>query len=200
MYASSINQLIRILSRLPGVGNKTAERFVFYLLKSGKGEVMGVMRALELLMQKIKSCDICLNFSDASPCVICSDGRRDKRIICVVAEPQDVEVLEATHAFHGLYHILRGTVDPDDEHTISRLPVEKLIERIQEHHVTEIILALNHDMRGETTALYLRKEVMKDTPNIIITRLARGLAMGSDIQYADEMTLGSALTHRFSME
>jgi recombination protein RecR len=200
MYPPSIQHLIKTLSRLPGVGNKTAERYAFFLLKSGKGEVRALIHTLETLMARVKTCESCLNFSDQSPCSICADNRRNKKTICIVAESQDVEVFELTKAFSGLYHVLRGTIDPDDEESLRRIPLEALKIRIEAQGGTEVILGLNHDMRGETTAQYVAHELKKAFPNLYITRLARGLAMGSDLQYADQLTLGSAIAHRTAVQ
>ena len=157
------------------------------------------MRSLEMLMEKIKSCALCLNFSDQSPCAICADNKRHPHILCTVAEPQDIEVFESTKAFNGRYFLLRGTIDPDDDESIRRLPIETLLQRIEENGIKEILLGLNHDMRGETTSLYIQQTIQKKYPSVRITRLARGLAMGSDVQYADTITLGSAIMHRTEM-
>lgn len=217
MYASPIQKLIDAFSRLPTVGQRTAERFVFYLLKSGKKDVAELTLALKGLIEQVKSCQQCWDFSDASPCRICAQPNRDQSTICVVAEPQDLQAIEKTGQYTGLYHLLRGTIRPDNEDSLKYLKVRELIERVRikddgakksvnqdylpaDGHgpssVSEVILALNHDLNGEHTALFLEKRLSKARPDLKITRLARGLPMGSDMQYADEVTLGSALRHR----
>jgi recombination protein RecR len=196
MYSPSIDKLIAVLKRLPSVGQHTAERFVFYWLKSGKKEVMETVNSLEELLSNVKSCETCWNFSDTNPCPICQDKTRDKSVICVVSDPQAVPVLEGTGEFQGTYHILRGTIDATDPDQISTLKISELLVRLKSAEIKEIILALNPDMAGETTMMYLEKEIKGEFPDIKTTRLARGLPTGSDIQYADEITLGNALKHR----
>lgn len=219
MYSPSINNLIRQLKKLPSVGEHTAERFVFYWLKSGKKDVTELMLALKELIENVKSCEICWNFSDQSPCPICTDPKRDHTTICVVASPQDLAVIEDTHEYRGLYHVLRGTLDTADEASVQKMKAKELLERIQnfpsetKHQDTtaspsvregvrgrgsikEIIFALNPDLPGETTMMYLQNRIKELDPTIKITRLARGLPMGSDLQYADEITLASALKNR----
>ncbi len=196
MYSPSIDKLIAVLKRLPSVGQHTAERFVFYWLNSGKKEVMETVNSLEELLAKVKSCETCWNFSDTNPCPICQDKTRMKNIICVVSDPQAVPVLESTGEYKGTYHILRGTIDATDLDQIGNLKISELLERLKSTEIQEVILALNPDMAGETTMMYLEKEIKEKFPKIKTTRLARGLPTGSDIQYADEITLGNALKHR----
>lgn len=194
MYSKSIQNLIDSFRKLPTVGQRTAERFVFYLLKSGKKEVAEITLALKELIDNVKSCETCWDFSDNNPCAICSNKTRDTSLLCVVSEPQDIPVLERTGIYNGLYHVLRGLVEPGDEEGMEKIKIKELFKRVGGHK--EIILALNPDLSGETTMLYLEKEIKKLNPEIKITRLARGLPMGSDLQYADEITLGSALKNR----
>lgn len=198
MYSTSINNLIEALKKLPSVGQRTAERYVFYLLKSGKKEVNQLREALENLLQNTKSCEICWNFDDTSPCKICSNQKRQKGVVCVVNDIQDLSALENTGEYNGVYHILRGNISPDDnEEEIKKLKIEELKKRIAEDKtIIEIILALSPDLRGETTMMYLKKELTRIKPELKITRLARGLPLGSDLQYADEITLISALKNR----
>ncbi|HAT03861.1 MAG TPA: recombination protein RecR [Candidatus Magasanikbacteria bacterium] len=196
MYAKPIENLIKAFSSLPTVGPRTAERFVFHLLKKGKKDVGELTLALKELMDNIKSCEICWDFSDTSPCHFCSDARRDPKMICVVAQPQDRETIERTGEYHGQYHILRGTLKPDDDGIAQFLKLNELVNRIKKNEVDEIILALNPDINGETTMMYLERQIKNTAPETKVTRLARGLPMGSDLQYADEITLGSALKHR----
>jgi recombination protein RecR len=199
MYARPIQQLIQAFRNLPSVGERTAERYVFSLLRSGKKEVAELTLALKHLSDTIRSCEICWNFSDKTPCAICSDNKRDKTIVCVVADPQDLEAIEKTRGYAGLYHVLRGVIRADEDDNLRYLKIKELITRIQQNPVAEVILAFNPDVPGETTMMYLEKEMKKNTPEVKITRLARGLPMGSDLQYADEITLGSALKNRLTM-
>lgn len=197
MYSKPIETLIRTFSRLPSVGRRTAERFVFHLLKTGKKDAAELALALKNLIGSVKSCEVCWDFSDRSPCERCSDKTRDASLICVVAEPQDVQAIERTGSYHGRYHVLRGTLTTDVG--ISEQPhlkVAELMNRLTDGTVKEIILALNPDLDGETTMMYLERELKEKTPSTIASRLARGLPMGSDLQYADEITLASALKHR----
>lgn len=200
MYPIPIEQLIKAFSRLPSVGRRSAERFVFHLLKSGKKDVAELGSALQNLVKNIESCKSCWDFSDTTPCTICSNPQRNKAMICVVAEPQDMRALERTGNYQGLYHILRGTVNPDHEHLGKNLKILELVTRIKNDSATEVILALNPDLRGETTMMFLEKKLKQEFPNLIVSRLARGLPMGSDLQYADEITLSSALEHRTSQK
>lgn len=199
MYSKSINNLIVCLKGLPSVGPRAAERFVFHWLKSGKQEVEKLRLALEELLQNTKSCEICWNFDDESPCQICQNPKRDPALICVVEGPQDVSALEKTGEFSGLYHILRGTIEAgDEEESVKKMKLNELFARLKKNDIREIILALNPDLGGETTMMFLENEIKKISPKTKITRLARGLPMGSDLEYADEITLGSAIKNRVS--
>ncbi|MBU0545963.1 recombination mediator RecR [Patescibacteria group bacterium] len=197
MYSPSINNLISQFKRLPSVGQRSAERFVFCLLKSGKKDVNELREALNSLLTNTKSCEICWNFDDKSPCHICRDLKRDPAVVCVTADPQDIPVIEKTGEFRGTYHVLRGLFEMGDEmSSLKKIKLRELLTRLKTGKVKEIILALNPDMPGETTMLFLEREIKKHFSTIKITRLARGLPMGSDIQYADEITLGSAFKNR----
>lgn len=195
-YSKPIEQLIRAFSKLPSVGPRTAERYVFYLLKSGKKDVAELTNTLKGLIQNIKSCETCWDFTDESPCSICADTKRNQEVICVVKEPQELQQLEKTGAFTGRYHVLRGVIKPGSPDTVKYLKVQELLARMKSEQIKEVILALNPDLAGETTMLYLENAIKKQSPDVTISRLARGLPMGSDLQYADEVTLGSALKHR----
>lgn len=195
-YSPSIQSLIRAFSKLPGVGTRTAERFVFFLLKSGRKHVAELTQALNAVMQEVKSCDMCWDFSDTTPCRICSNTTRERTRICVVSQSQDVQVFEHAGMFRGLYHILRGTLKPEEEDSANNIKIHSLLERVQNGSVEEVILALNPDMDGEITMMFLEKELKKTAPHIRVTRLARGLPMGSDVQYADDVTLQNAFTYR----
>lgn len=198
MYARPIQNLIRAFSRLPSVGQRTAERFVFYLLKSGKKDVAELTLAMKQLIESVKSCEVCWDFSDQSPCHICSNPKRDQSMICMVKEPQDVQAIERTNTYHGVYHVLRGVVKTEHESDLQDIKIREFLERAKKEEVKEIILALNPDLPGETTMMYLEHKLKELYPDLKVTRLARGLPMGSDLQYADEITLGSALKNRLS--
>ena len=196
MYAAPIEKLIDALKKLPSVGQKTAERFIFHWLASGKKEVDNLRGALEELLKNIKSCEVCWNFSDATPCQICTNVKRDHNTVCVVSEPPDIVAIEKTGEYHGTYHVLRGLIDMSDGTELNSLKIKELWKRLNQNKISEVILALNPDLPGETTAMYLEREIKTKWPKIKTTRLARGLPMGSDLQYADEITLGSALKNR----
>jgi recombination protein RecR len=198
MYSPSIQELIRQFSHLPSVGKRTAERFVFHLLKSGKKDVAELTHALKVLMETVKSCEKCRTFAEQSPCERCSDQKRDQTTICVVAEPQDMDVIDKTGAYRGLYHVLRGTLRSDDPDTIHTLEIESLLKRVQTESIQEVILALSPTLPGETTMMYIEGHIKALKLPIRISRLARGLPTGSDLQYADDVTLTNAMNHRVS--
>ncbi|MFH1790041.1 MAG: recombination mediator RecR [bacterium] len=196
MYSESITKLISAFKKLPTVGQRAAERYVFYLLKSGKKEVATLILALSNLIKNIKSCSLCWDFDDCDPCKICSDLRRDKSVLCVVAEPQDLQVIESTGKYNGLYFVMRGLIDADYQET-DKVKIKELVSRIEkDKKIKEVILALNPDMQGEITMMYARKIISSKNKNIKITRLARGLPINSDLQYADETTLAESLKNR----
>lgn len=190
--------LREILERWPGIGPKTAERFVFYLLKQPKEELTRLIGALTEARDQSQTCGVCYNVATSNPCPLCADQRRESGLICVVAEPQDVLAIEKTNEFQGLYHVLGGTLDAPGGITPRQLKIQELINRLQamqqQGQKTELILGLNANIEGETTMLYLT-QLLKPL-KITITRLARGLPQGSDLQYADEITLSNALKER----
>ena len=193
-----IQNLTDSFSRLPGVGPKTALRFVFYLLRQKQEDNIKFAKAIEMLGSSIATCQICQNFSEKNPCAICSDRNRDQSVICVVAEHQDLPVIENTGEYRGAYHILGGVLDPLHGITPDQLKIKELIYRVQNNNIKEIVLALNPDLEGETTILYLTKLIKSFDKNSIIkiTRLARGLPIGCDLEYADEVTVLDALKGR----
>ena len=196
-FPEPIQNLINEFNKLPGIGPKTSERFVFYLLKQPKEEISRLAQVLENLKDKITYCSVCQNVSEKNPCIICSDQKRSKTTICVVAESHDMASIENTGEFNGLYHVLGGNLNPLENITPDKLKIKELVQRIKKDGVKEIILALNPDLEGESTTLYLTK-LLKPL-NIKITRLARGLPMGSDLEYADEVTLSNALKGRLEI-
>jgi recombination protein RecR len=197
-YPEQIKNLIESFTKLPGIGRKTAERFVFYLIKQEKEELYQFANNLSKLHEANFTCPQCFNFSPRQGlCDICSDKKRDKTTICVVEEFHDLNNIENTKLYNGLYHVLGGNIDPPEGITADRLKIKELITRIQTNQTTEIIMALNPDIAGEGTTLYLRKELLP--LNVKITLLARGLPMGGNIEYADEVTLANALKGRMQL-
>lgn len=193
-YPQKIQNLIKKFSGLPTIGPKTAERIVLYLLSKKQNEIDEFSSSLSDLKGNISHCEICSIFSDNNICQFCSSSKREKNIICVVAKPQDVIAIEKTHNYSGVYHILGGVVNPIEGIHLEQLNFQKLVERIEKNNIREIILAFNPDIEGETTILSLQKYFKPK--KIKITKLARGLPMGSDIEYADEVTLTDALKGR----
>lgn len=198
MYPRPIQNLIYAFKKLPSVGGRTAERFVFHLLKSGKKDVSEISLALKELIENIRSCPQCYDFSDRVPCKICSNPKRNPLALCIVGEPQDIQSIEKTSIFDGHYHVLRGNVSPEDPLGFEKTKIKELFERIQKNNPEEVILALNPNLEGETTMMFLQKQIQTLSPHTKISRLARGLPMGSDLEYADEITLRSAFKNRMN--
>lgn len=195
-YPESIQRLINTLSNLPNLGPKSAERIVFYLLKQNTEYTQDLSNTIQALKDQIKICSTCYNVSTDDPCDICRDSKRDHSMICVVAEPQDLLVIEKTGEYSGLYHVLGGVLNPVRDISPDQLTISSLLERVQEAKPTiqEVIIATNPDLEGESTAMYLARKLKE--LSITTTRLARGLPMGSTIEYADEVTVTSALKGR----
>lgn len=194
MLPASIRKLIEQLSYLPGVGPKTAIRLAFYLLKKPRADLEAFAGAIINAKNDIRVCSICLNLSEHEPCLICNNDNRDQTTVCVVAESHDQDAIERTNEYQGVYHILGGVLNPLEGIGPDSLNVNQLVKRINQGLIEEVILGLNPDLEGESTSLYLQK--LLQPLNIKITRLAKGLPSGSDIEYADEITLGSALKNR----
>jgi len=194
-FPEPITNLVAAFSRLPGVGPKTALRYVYYLLKQPKADMHTMARALLDLTEKIHVCPRCFTYTEYQVCIHCSDLKRDQTTVCVVEEPRDISTIESTGIYHGLYHVLGGTLHPLDGITPDTLRMRELVHRLEsEQTVKEVILALSPTTQGETTILYLKKIL---TPlSVTITRLARGLPLGATIEFADEVTLGDALKGR----
>lgn len=192
-YPEAISKLIEKLSGLPGVGPKTAERYVFYLLKQDQEKLKALASDINELKEKTTTCQKCLAISEHNPCKLCSDNNRDKHILCVVENTQDMSAIEATSQFKGLYFVLGGLISVVKEIGPENIEARRLIKRIKEENIQEIILALNFSLEGESTALYLKRILQG---KIKISRLAKGLPAGSDLEYADELTLSSALKNR----
>ncbi|MBI5466305.1 MAG: recombination protein RecR [Candidatus Kerfeldbacteria bacterium] len=190
----ALERLLQEFAKLPGVGPKTAERLVYYLLKQPKEALSTLADSLKQVKEELVTCSGCGRFTDLNPCSICADTKRDRSLLCVVAESQNIPILEKTGAFHGLYHVLTGLVSPLQGVTPDKLRVKELEGKVKADGVKEVILALNPNLDGETTSLYLAK-LLKPL-GIKVTRLARGLPVGADLEYADEVTLESAITGR----
>jgi recombination protein RecR len=194
MTTSIIDNLINQLTKLPGIGRKSAQRLAFFILSMSKEDAIGIASAIIALKEKARFCSICFNITDTDPCRICSDQSRDRKKICVVEEPSNIIAIERTKAFNGLYHVLLGSLSPTDGITPDKLKINELINRITSDSVNEIIIATNPNTKGEITAQYI-KELFKSY-NIKITRIAYGLPIGSDIEFADEVTLLKAIEGR----
>ncbi len=192
-----VARLIDEFSRLPGIGPKTASRLTFYLLRAPKEQADALSSAVKELHERIVHCDECFNLAETSPCAICASDERDRSTICVVEEPLDVLALERTRAHRGLYHVLHGAISPVEGIGPSDLKIDELLQRLQRGGVSEVILATNPNLEGEATAMYLERLIKP--LGIRVTRLARGLPMGSDLEYADEVTLTRALEGRREM-
>lgn len=194
MYEGPIQTLIDELGRLPGVGPKSAQRIAFHLLNADREEVERLADALREVAEKVRFCDICFNVSEDTTCRICRDPRRDQATICVVEESKDVAAIERTREFRGLYHVLGGAISPIDHVGPEDLHVAELLRRLQGPVVTEVILATDPNVEGEATATYLTR--LLAATGITVSRLASGLPVGGDLEFADEVTLGRAFAGR----
>ncbi|MBU1486564.1 recombination mediator RecR [bacterium] len=190
----SMAKLINRFNRLPTIGPKTAQRLAFYVLKASKEEISSLATALLEVKEKVGHCKICNNITERQVCPICEDGRRDKSLICVVEQPQDIIAIERTREYKGRYHVLLGAISPLDGVGPEDLAIKSLIERIKGKEVKEVIIATNPNVEGEATALYLTKILKPE--GIKTTRIAFGLPIGGDLEYADEVTLARALEGR----
>lgn len=185
------------LSKLPGIGKKTAQRLAIHLIKCEMQQVESLISAIHDLKLKLRFCSRCFNLSEAEFCSICTSEKRDKSTICVVEEASDVMAVEKTHEYKGLYHVLGGVLSPLSGITPDSLHIKELLKRFEEEEIREVILALNPDTEGETTSLYLAK--MLKPLGITITRIARGLPIGGDLEFADDATIGRAILNRSSL-
>ncbi|HTY38089.1 MAG TPA: recombination mediator RecR [Bacteroidota bacterium] len=195
--AESIEQLAEQFAQLPGIGRKTAHRLALYIVKMQREEVVTLAKALVNVKDKVRYCTICSNITEVDPCPICSNAKRDRTVVCVVEEPTDVLALERTNEFRGLYHVLGGALSPLDGIGPEDLRIKELLHRAGDAAVEEIILALNPNVEGEATTLYLSK-LLKPL-GMKITRIARGLPVGTDLEFADEATLSRALEGRIAV-
>ena len=197
-YAPPVQRLVTELSKLPGIGNRTAQRLAFHLLRSSPEDATALAEAIREVKEKIGLCEVCFNLTDVVRCRICEDPRRDHGLICVVEEPSDVIPMERTHEYHGIYHVLGGALSPIDGVDPEDLKIAELLARAAsaDGAIREIVLATNPTTTGEATALHIAGELRARSPQVTVTRLASGLPVGSDLEYADEVTLGKALAGR----
>ncbi len=194
-----VTKLIDEFSRLPGIGPKTASRLTFYLLRNSAERAKALSEALIELHQKVLFCSQCFNIAETNPCVVCSDEHRDRAVICVVEDPLDVLAIERTRDYHGLYHVLHGTIAPTEGIGPEDLKIAELVARVQrsETPIREIIVATNPNLEGEATAMYIARQFVGSP--VRLTRLGRGLPVGGDIEYADELTLSRSLSSRLEL-
>ena len=196
MLSPAVENLVAQLTRLPGVGNRTAQRLAFHILSVPKDETLALASALEEVKERVRFCTECGNLTEEETCEICRDARRDRSVICVVEQPVDLVSVERTHEYRGLYHVLGGALSPLDGVEPDDLRIAGLLGRVERNGVAEVVLATNPNMTGEATASYLADRLRG---RVRVTRLASGLPVGGDLEYADEVTLGRALSGRREM-
>jgi recombination protein RecR len=203
-YTESLRKLMEMLSRLPGVGSRSAERMAFHLLKNSREDALALADAIRAVKDQVRHCSICFNLTEADPCSICADKGRDHSIICVVEQPKDLLQLESTGIYRGVYHVLLGRIAPLENINPGDLAIPQLLDRLQptsagnagSEAVREIILATNPTMEGDGTALFLQQEINRLAPTITVTRLARGLPAGAQIEYSNKAILADAINGR----
>jgi recombination protein RecR len=199
VFSPPVNRLITELARLPGIGQRTAQRLAFHLLRVPDEEALGLGEAIREVKEKVGLCEVCFNLADAPRCRICEDERRDHAMICVVEEPADVIPIERTHEYRGVYHVLGGALSPIDGVDPENLKLAELVERVRAGGVNEVVVATNPTTTGEATAFYIAEALRGLDIGVAVTRLASGLPVGADLEYADEVTLGKALSGRRSL-
>ena len=193
MLSPSVDNLVAQLTRLPGIGSRTAQRLAFHVLSTPKDEALALATAIVEVKERVRFCRECGNLTEEELCGICLDARRDRTVVCVVEQPVDVISLERTHEYRGLYHVLGGSLSPLDGVEPEHLRIDELLQRVARGEIREVVLATNPNMTGEATAAYLADR-LRDRATV--TRLASGLPVGGDLEYADEVTLGRALAGR----
>ena len=193
VFSPSVDNLVAQLTRLPGIGSRTAQRLAFHILSAQKDEAVALAHAIEEVKERVRFCRECGNLTEEELCSICLDTRRDRTVVCVVEQPVDVISLERTHEYRGLYHVLGGSLSPLDGVEPEHLRIDELLRRVATGEITEVVLATNPNMTGEATAAYLADRLRE---RATVTRLASGLPVGGDLEYADEVTLGRALAGR----
>ncbi len=195
-YSPPLQRLITELCRLPGIGTRTAQRLAFHLLKTSSEEANALADAIREVKERVRPCTVCFNLAEGQLCGICEDPRRESALICVVEEPSDVIPIERTHEYSGLYHVLGGALSPIDGVDAEDLNISALYQRVLSSEVREVLIATNPTTTGEATAMHIAAGLRERLPNLSITRLASGLPVGSDLEYADEITLAKALAGR----
>jgi len=196
VYPAPVQRLVTELGKLPGIGQRTAQRLAFHILRSDLDDAVGLADAIREVKERITLCERCFNLADAPLCGICSDERRDASVICVVEEPGDVIPMERTHEYRGLYHVLGGALSPIDGVDPEDIKIAELFRRVEAGEIREVVLATNPTTTGEATALHIAAGLRERAPDVVVTRLASGLPVGSDLEYADEVTLGKAFSGR----
>jgi recombination protein RecR len=196
LFSPLVDNLIAQLSRLPGIGNRTAQRLAFHILRVSAEEAGALAEAIREAKERIGFCRECGNLTEEELCAVCADARRDRTVICVVEQPADVLSMERTHEYRGLYHVLGGALSPLDGVEPQHLRIDELVRRVESNGVEEVVLATNPNMTGEATAAFIADRLRERTR---VTRLASGLPVGGDLEYADEVTLGRALAGRREM-
>ena len=199
MLAPPLQRLVTELGKLPGIGNRTAQRLAFHVLRASSEDANALADAIRDVKEKITLCEVCFNLAEGPRCTICTDERRDPALICVVEEPSDIIPIERTHEFSGRYHVLGGALSPIDGVDPEDLHIAELFKRMDGGEVREVVVATNSTTTGEATALYLADELRERAPEVAVTRLATGLPVGGDLEYADEVTLGRALRGRMRL-
>jgi len=195
-YSSALLEaVITELTRLPGLGRKSAQRIAFHLLRSSEADAKKLAQAILELKERVEDCRVCGNVTETQPCNLCSDPRRDTSVLCVVEQPMDVLAIERTGEFRGSYHVLKGSLSPIDGIGPEQLKLTELVERVKAGGVAEVIVATNPTAQGEATALYIAR-LLQSTPGVRVTRIARGVPMGSDLEFSDQVTLARALSGR----
>jgi recombination protein RecR len=206
-FSPPVQRLVTELGKLPGIGGRTAQRLAFHLLRASEEDALALADAIREVKERIGLCEICFNLADGPRCRICSDERRDPAIVCVVEEPSDIIPVERTHEFHGRYHVLGGALSPIDGVDPDDLRIAELFARVAGTHdpanadgrtegIREVVLATNPTTTGEATALHIAEQLHERSPDVTVTRLASGLPVGADLEYADELTLGRAFAGR----
>lgn len=200
MFSPPVERLITELSKLPGIGRRTAQRLAFHILRVDEAEALALAEAIREVKEKIGFCEVCFNLTDQPVCKICSDERRDRGVICVVEEPGDIIPIERTNEYHGRYHVLGGALSPIDGVEPEDLKIAELLQRAEDPAITEVVLATNPTTTGEATALYLGDALKARRADLTVTRPASGLPVGADLEYTDEVTLGRALQGRRAVD
>jgi len=199
LYAPPVNRLITELARLPGIGQRTAQRLAFHILRVDAEDALPLADAIREVKETVGHCEVCFNLAVGPHCRICEDARRDAELICVVEEPGDVIPIERTNEWAGRYHVLGGALSPIDGVDPDDLHIEELVVRVESNGVREVVIATNSTTTGEATALYIADLLRTRAPSVAVTRLASGLPVGADLEYADEVTLGKAFRGRHTL-